>query len=885
MAVFKRTTIPNNGWTVAATWTLVSGTGTYPDTIDDQAIWDSSTISTGTVVSTSSVGQLVVQNPPGTVSILVNATQAITIDPSGGSFGGVGIDMSTATQNFSINSYLVLGSSQTWRVASSRTLTASQVITGNAKNLTLEGPGTVTLSGNSTATWINSTIFATGNVLLNANNVGAASNAINVAAGSTVNLNTTTPAQITLSGEGDGTSGRFFAVYVGTANQPASRTFTFAGSRTAFSSSTSVTATTHASKFTGTTTSETVFYLSGNTTLTNTANDFVAGGNGVEIQNRVGSGAADGRYALILSGDISDTAVFGAASNRVYIEESGSFQTQSATTTRTISRNFKIEGHSTGAAPDIFNNTTQRLVFTGEMNLLGTGGFASTFDSATGVIALAGTLTGAGNLKVLAGGTVEIASGFTQSAYTGTLINEATVRYALGTFTAPYQAVNSTMQNVSAGPLTLSHSSYSIPAGTLTTTGAQSLSLGSGAVSSTGALGFAPADGTLIVPGNISLVGVLTKSGAGPLQLEGNVTGATGFVWTAGSLILNSAGSAGTTATTFTATSTGTLDSTTGAVLTQNGAVALNANFTWKGTANLTFGAGNVTTTIDRTIIFAGTGETGTLKFSGAITTSLNTTSWNIGGSTSNAKQRVTLVGANASQADTTVANQHAITAGYFRIENNNGLGAAGTTTAWWVGATNLGSVTPKAALELAGVTTPDVKSVNLYGQGPNDDGALIGVSGTSIFRGGISIPNVAGTRIGVKGGATLTLASGFYTSINAANAGTPLTFVAESGSTLNVDRVLGGPVLSGSNIGAVNVANGTGTVVLSRANLHTGAMTCSAGTTKLTHANAVGAGAGNNVTVTAGAAIEANGVKEVFPATLTLGNSPTTPAIFKISA
>jgi autotransporter-associated beta strand protein len=97
-------------------------------------------------------------------------------------------------------------------------------------------------------------------------------------------------------------------------------------------------------------------------------------------------------------------------------------------------------------------------------------------------------------------------------------------------------------------------------------------------------------------------------------------------------------------------------------------------------------------------------------------------------------------------------------------------------------------------------------------------------------------------------------------------------------GGTLNVNRILG------ANTGAVSIANGTGTVVLSRANLHTGAMTCSAGTTKLTHANAVGAGAGNNVTVTADATIEVNGVKEVFPATLTLGSSGT-PAIFKISA
>jgi autotransporter-associated beta strand protein len=398
----------------------------------------------------------------------------------------------------------------------------------------------------------------------------------------------------------------------------------------------------------------------------------------------------------------------------------------------------------------------------------------------------------------------------------------------------------------------------------------------------TGALGtWTVSANTLTLEFNVVSSTTLTKEGAGTLALSGSNTGLTAVVWNAGGLTLNSAGSVGTNvgaSSTFTAASTGTLDSTTGVSLTQSGTNALNANFTWKGTANLTFGAGNVTG-VDRTIVFAGTGETGTLKFSGAITTSSSNATWNIGGSTPSAKQRVTLGGTNASLTAGVAADQHQVTAGYFRIENNNGLGAAGTTTAWWVGATNLGVVTTKAALELAGVTTPDTKNVNLYGQGPDDDGALIGASGSSTFSGSIGVPNVLGTRIGVKAGATLTLlGSGTYQNINPSVLNTPLTFTAESGGTLNQNRILG------ANTGTVNIVNGTGTVVLSRANLHTGAMTCSAGTTKLTNENAVGTNVGNNVIVTAGATIEVNGVKEIFPATLTLGNSGT-PAIFKISA
>ena len=599
-----------------------------------------------------------------------------------------------------------------------------------------------------------------------------------------------------------------------------------------------------------------------------------------------------------IGGSPGDLNSFGNATNRVWVESSSGLNINgfSSSNSSFLARDYTFEGESTpgalgaGKAYAIYFNAVTnatadctagflRAAASGRYIKIGAAGAAAgqnvSFNGMTlvgdfGLVTFQSTI----QLRFLTASDISGWNGPIQSTY---------VVYQKAPVGAATWNDGATINNTLGSALTLAHSSYTVRS--FTFTGSSSMSLGPNNVTALANPTWTVSANTLTVPGNIAVAsGTFGKAGAGTLVLAGAMSDNSAFSWSAGNLTLNNNDAAGPSAATFTATSTGTLDSTTGAVLTQNGAVAPNANFTWKGTANLTFGTGNVTIGSDRNIIFAGTGETGTLKFSGAITSSLATLTWNIGGSTPSAKQRVTLVGANASLTAGTAAEQHQVTAGYFRIENNNGLGAAGTTTTWWVGATNLGSVTPKAALELAGVTTPDVKSVNLYGQGPNDDGALIGVSGTSIFRGGISIPNVAGTRIGVKGGATLTLAYGFYTSINAANAGTPLTFVAESGSTLNVDRVLGGPVLSGSNIGAVNIVNGTGTVVLSRANLHTGAMTCSAGTTKLTHANAVGAGAGNNVTVTADATIEVNGVKEVFPATLTLGSSGT-PAIFKISA
>ncbi len=60
---------------------------------------------------------------------------------------GTGIDMSTATQNFTIAAPVVLGANQTWDIATSRTLTVSGAISGTAKALTKAGTGTLSLGG------------------------------------------------------------------------------------------------------------------------------------------------------------------------------------------------------------------------------------------------------------------------------------------------------------------------------------------------------------------------------------------------------------------------------------------------------------------------------------------------------------------------------------------------------------------------------------------------------------------------------------------------------------------------------------------------------------------------------------------------------------------
>jgi autotransporter-associated beta strand protein len=812
--------------------------------------------------------------------------------------------MSAATQNFTIASLLALGSSQTWSVASNRTLTVSGIISGATSSLTKSDAGTLafTTATNTFGSGGGQTFTVSGGLVTAAvvSSLGSALNSVVVSDGGAIRF-TATPAQTAFAVAGSGNALQAAAIFFNSSGGFASsKTITLSGASPTIGLLVSGS---HAGVIAGSSSS-------GDVTLNLTG---TPGSNAATLESAQAFSVPTGSYVVLqgvnpatgaqnateFSIATTDAGPFGAAGNEVKVRSTvslinrGSGAPGSAVV---LSRNYWFDGEASSAAPAGTNTYSLRPFYTQglgtfifEGTVKGTAGnwVKSTFNTSSGATTIqfgsanGGKLDGSWNLRSFSSAQlIYLHPNLDVSTWTGALW-AFNVDYGVAPTGAATYESGAEIDNISGAALTLAHSGYTL-AGNLTFTGSSDMSLGGGNVTASVSPTITVSAGTLTIPGNTNVPSNLVKSGAGTLALSGSNTVPGSVTLSVGTLALDSAGSAGGIGTQFVFATGTTLDSTTGAVLNQTGAINTSAaagSWTWKGTSSLTFGAGNVTVGGDRTIVFANGGQIGTLKFSGAITTSTSTTSWNFGGATAGAKQRVTLVGANASLAETTATNQHAVTAGYFRIENNNGLGAAATTTAWWVGATNLGVVTTKSALELAGVTTPDTKSVNLYGQGPDDDGALIGASGSSTFSGSIGVPNVAGARIGVKAGATLTLlGSGTYQNINPAVASTPLTFTAESGGTLNQNRILE------ANAGAVNVANGSGTVVFSRANLHTGAMTCSAGTTKLTHANAVGAAGGNNVTVTADATIEVNGVKEVFPATLTLGNSGT-PAIFKISA
>jgi fibronectin-binding autotransporter adhesin len=870
------------------------GSGPAP-TASDIAAWGTPNTTVG---NSQSLGgtvswQGILLQSAQTSNISIGTTGAMTI-------GSSGIDLSASVANLTIATpvTVTLGANQPWSVASGRTLTISSVITGAAKNVTVSGAGTTTLSGSSFSSWTNSTLTVSGGLVLatDARPLGSTSNTVAVTTGGAVRVSGTNangPNTYTASGQGASGLQAAAIYFAGTGQFASGRTLTLSGASPVIAVTGSHAGTIAGSSITGDVTFSLVGTNTTDATFSSAGSFTVPNGNRVVLQgvNPIGSGTPTAADFCLETSDTTSGGL-GNASNKVSVKSTLSL-TGSSGNSVALARDYFFEGQSTEAAPtgantysiNPYGSTGTTWTFTG--TLTGTSNYwVKASAQAVSLHTVQFGSTGAGKLdgswslrSFVSNQTIRFHPDLDISTWTGA-IYAFRVAYGKSPTGAATWAGSGTVDNTSGSSLTLAHSSYTL-LGNLTFTGSSSMSLGLGNVTHTNTALTVTAN-TLTIPGNIGGSGGFIKNGAGTLVLSGNNTGISGLTWSAGNLTLNdNGGVAGTT--TFTISGTpATLDSTSSATLTQSGTNSLGVNFTWKGTANLTFGTGNFFFNTDRTIAFTNTGETGTLKFQGAIPSTAATVALDVGGSTASAKQRVTLVGSNGSLADATPANQHAVTAGYFRIENNNGLGAVSATTTWWVGATNLGVPTTKAALELAGVTTPDIKNVNIYGQGPDDDGALIGASGSSTFSGSIGVPNVAGARIGVKAGATLTLlGSGTYQNINPAVANTPLTFTAASGGTLNVDRILGS---SGtSNAGAVSIVNGDGTVVLSRANLHTGAMTCSAGTTKLTNVAAVGAGAGNSVTVTAGATME-SAVKAVFPATLTLGNTGT-PAIFKISA
>lgn len=120
-----------------------SWTSSVP-TSSEAAIWESTVTGANSVALGSDLEfqSVEIQNPGGLVTITAGNTLTI---------GTGGIDMSASTQNMTIASAVALGSDQDWNVNTSKTLTATGVVSG-ANKISKKGAGTLTLSGTNTFT-------------------------------------------------------------------------------------------------------------------------------------------------------------------------------------------------------------------------------------------------------------------------------------------------------------------------------------------------------------------------------------------------------------------------------------------------------------------------------------------------------------------------------------------------------------------------------------------------------------------------------------------------------------------------------------------------------------------------------------------------------------
>ncbi len=865
-------------------------TGGVAPTSIDIAAWGTPNITVGTAQALGGAVSwqgILLQSVQTTAITIGTTSAAMTI-------GASGIDLSASGANLTIASpvAITLGANQSWTVASGRTLTVSSVISGAAKNVTFDGTGAKTLSANSAAGWTGSAVTAAAGLVTTvvAGSLGASTNTVTVNNGAAVRVTGNQPNQTAWSASGSGLAGTSYGAIWTDAAFGSGRTITAKADGTVISIRSGVGFLSLFALDAGVT----AITLNGDSTATSDIGNYtVSGQSNYAGTPTLSSLALDGttargiKYSIGGGAGVTDSRTsggggLGADANAVVVAASGGIYTNSAS--GSFNRNYTFTARARQTYGHFRYGATGTATFSGTLTLSGTASDYVQFhanNNVSSIIKLAGTITGGANLDIgqYSGGpttigTAELAPTLVTSGWSSTAsLTVNNIRYGVGL--ANENAISfvpgTTIDNVSGGALTVRHSSYTNQGvSTFTFTGTNDLTMAgpvAGSASWAGTPGaWSITASTLTLDFSFNgTSGTLTKQGSGTLALLGNNTAVTALSWAAGGLTLNSNGAAGPTGTSFTITSTGVLDSTTGATLTQTGTNALNNNFTWGGSNDLTFGAGAITWLASRSINFLN-GKTGTLKFTGNIGSIGATFPLSIGGTPiGGSRSRLWLSGTNGM-----LATSNAVNAGYFRVSNSSGLGNAATTM--W-------TVSSGAALEVdGGISPPSARSVTITGPGPNIDGALRSVSGTNVWNGSIvlAVQSLASpTRIQVDAG-TFTLATGSYATIAPTTSGTPLQFTA-----LGASAILNQPRQLTANVSDVTVNNGgVGTVVFSVANSHTGSMTCEGGTTKITDVNATSTG---TVQVNATATLEST-VQSQF-GTLSLGSSPTTRAILKFAA
>ena len=235
------------------------------------------------------------------------------------------------------------------------------------------------------------------------------------------------------------------------------------------------------------------------------------------------------------------------------------------------------------------------------------------------VFTIPGPIAGSGLLTIGGGsdatGIIVLSGNNTYSAGTtlalGTLRINSTTALGTGALTIN----GGTIDNTSAGAITLANNNAQNWNANFAFIGTQDLNLGTGAVAMNTNRIVTVNGGNLTVGGPISSSAFsLTKAGVGALTLGGANTFSGGTILSAGTLNVNSTTALGTAAVTL---SGGTLDNTSGGALSlaNNNAQNWNGDFAFTGTQDLNLGTGAVAMNASRAVTVNG----GNLTVGGAI--------------------------------------------------------------------------------------------------------------------------------------------------------------------------------------------------------------------------------------------------------------------------
>jgi len=435
-----------------------------------------------------------------------------------------------------------------------------------------------------------------------------------------------------------------------------------------------------------------------------------------------------------------------------------------------------------GAAPTVLPaNTIQTL----SASQAGTGllmaeGAKITFNEGTPGGTYAGSIQGAGEIKVSGAGGLRLSG---DNTFSGTAsvdegsrltvggagnLGSAQIRIgSAGSLEFDSRAANNGSANTFANAIILDGQ-----AATLNNSGSGKVVL-SGPIASNGTL-LNFTGGSVDVPGGITGTGSLSKEGTGTLTLSGSNSYDGGTTLSAGSLAINNARALGRGALTIAGGTT--IDNTSGAAiaLAANNAVNLNGNLTFGGSNDLNLGTGAVTLSANPQFTLNGTS---TLTIGGAISGASNLSVTGPG--------QVVLAGNNSYTGATSITG-----GATFTVTGNSGLGATD-------GGTTVGS---GSSLVLSNVNYTTAEPLILQGNGPGGTGALAN-TGTSSFAGPItaatnSTINGGNGTLNLSGGidktgTVLTLANGTFNLSGSGitgNSGSPNSDLMVDGATVNLN-------------------------------------------------------------------------------------------------